>query len=312
MHQPRHRASSGCAQGAKGSTDVTYWPVAIRSGVAAAHALPRARDHASTTDGMADGVIYYDADGVERRQKAEVVVLACNGIGTPRLLLNSRSTHFPDGLANRSGLVGKNLMFHPVRAWSPGIFDEPLEGYKGPTGCCIMSQEFYETDRSRGFVRGYSFEMLRGIGPVATALLGDVDGPRCRGARTTTTPTRELFDRTAGMVAICEDLPEAAQPRHARPGARRLATASRRRRSTTGSSENSQRMLDARGRARHARCSRPRARRRRSPRRRCALAGWHLMGTARMGTRSRDVGRERVGPLPRRARTSSSSTAASS
>ena len=53
----------------------------------------------------------------ERRQKAEVVVLACNGIGTPRLLLNSRSRHFPDGLANRSGLVGKNLMFIPTR-WS--------------------------------------------------------------------------------------------------------------------------------------------------------------------------------------------------
>jgi hypothetical protein len=38
---------------------------------------------------MATGVIYYDEDGVEQEQKAEVVIVACNGIGTPRLVLNS-------------------------------------------------------------------------------------------------------------------------------------------------------------------------------------------------------------------------------
>src|SRR5204862_6680886 len=54
-------------------------------------------------------------------------------IGTPRLLLNSRSKQFPDGLANRSGLVGKRLMFHPY-AMVTGLFPESLEGYKGPTG----------------------------------------------------------------------------------------------------------------------------------------------------------------------------------
>jgi len=79
---------------------------------------------------MADGVVYYDADGAEHRQRAEVVVLACNGIGTPRLLLHSRSQQFPDGLANRNGLVGKNLMLHPY-AMVLGVFDELLEGYKG-------------------------------------------------------------------------------------------------------------------------------------------------------------------------------------
>ena len=62
---------------------------------------------------MATGVIYYDADGEEQFQPAEVVMMACNGVGTPRLLLNSASGRFPNGLANSSGLVGKNLMFHP-------------------------------------------------------------------------------------------------------------------------------------------------------------------------------------------------------
>ena len=103
----------GCAQGAKASTDITYWPRGAAPGRAAAGRAAGCARSPSATNGMADGVIYYDADGAERRQKAHVVVLACNGIGTPRLLLNSRSKHFPDGLANRSGLVGKNLMFHP-------------------------------------------------------------------------------------------------------------------------------------------------------------------------------------------------------
>ena len=51
---------------------------------------------------------------LERFQAAEVVIMACNGVGTPRILLNSKSRLFPDGLANSSGLVGKNLMFHPA------------------------------------------------------------------------------------------------------------------------------------------------------------------------------------------------------
>ena len=70
---------------------------------------------------MADGVVYYDAIGEEHRQRAHVVAVACNGIGTPRLLLNSRSPQFPDGLANRDSLVGKRLMFHPY-AMVTGVF----------------------------------------------------------------------------------------------------------------------------------------------------------------------------------------------
>ncbi|MBD3648195.1 MAG: GMC family oxidoreductase, partial [Pseudomonadales bacterium] len=124
---------SGCAQGAKASTDITYWPHAIRAGVEL-RTRCRVREITVNDQDMADGVIYYDADGVEHHQKAEVVVIACNGIGTPRLLLNSTSGRFPDGLANRSGLVGKNLMFHPY-ASILGIFDEPLDGYRGPNDC---------------------------------------------------------------------------------------------------------------------------------------------------------------------------------
>lgn len=270
---------TGCAQGAKGSTDITYWPVAIRRGVTLKTRC-RVREITLGADGLADGVIYYDADGNERTQRAEVVVLACNGIGTPRLLLNSRSTRFPEGLANRSGMVGHNLMFHPY-AMVTGLFDERLEGYKGPMGCCVTSQEFYETDRARGFVRGYTIETLRGMAPVSTALWGMTLGriPWGAGHRRA---YDEIFDRTAGMVIICEDLPESHNRVTLDPElvdsdgipAPKI---------TYRLSENSTKMLAhcvARGKevleaagATETFAEAP-----------LPIAGWHLMGTARMGT----------------------------
>ena len=76
-----------CAQGAKASTDITYWPHAIRAGVEV-QTHCRVREILTNEQGMASGVVYYDKDGVEQFQPAEVVIIACNGVGTPRLLLN--------------------------------------------------------------------------------------------------------------------------------------------------------------------------------------------------------------------------------
>ena len=270
---------AGCAQGAKGSTDVTYWPIAQREGV---EIRPHCRVREITVgdDDRATGAIYVDADGQDHEIRAEIVIVACNGIGTPRLLLNSSSKRFPDGLANRSGLVGRNLMFHPY-GHVTGVFPEPLQGYKGPTGCSLICQEFYETDRSRGFVRGYSFEMLRGMGPLGTALFGMSQG-RMRWGTDHHDDFEALWDRTAAMVIICEDLPEAHNRVTIDPElvdsdgipAPKLEYRL---------SENSERMLEhavARGREAltaagatetHAIAPLP-------------PAGWHLMGTARMGS----------------------------
>jgi choline dehydrogenase-like flavoprotein len=270
---------SACAQGAKASTDVTYWPKAVRAGVEL-RTRCRVREITVDENGMADGVLYYDAEGVERRQRAEIVVVAGNGVGTPRLLLNSRSAQFPDGLANRSGLVGKNLMFHPY-GMATGLFDEPLESYKGPNGCCFISQEFYETDPARDFVRGYSFEIVRGMGPVSAALFG-MSTARIPWGPDHHRSFAELFDRTAGMVSICEDLPEECNTVTLDPElsdsdgipAPKI---------TYRLSENSQRMLEhsvARGQevleaagAKETFVQAP-----------LGVAGWHLMGTACMGT----------------------------
>lgn len=269
---------SGCAQGAKASTDVTYWPEAVRSRVEV-RTRCRVSRIATNDDRMATGVYYFDADGQERFQPAEMVIMACNGIGTPRILLNSASELFPEGLANSSGLVGKNLMLHPY-AQIRGHFDMPLDGYRGPP-ICVWSMEFYETDPSRGFVRGYCYQFSRGLGPVRTAVTGLADSLIPWGGEHHAA-FRRLFNRSAGMVSVCEDLPEEInrvtldphlRDKHGIPAPK----------ITYRIGENTQRMLDhsvVRG-VEILKAAGAHDITVKSPLR---YAGWHLMGTARMGT----------------------------
>jgi choline dehydrogenase-like flavoprotein len=207
-------------------------------------------------------------------------VLACNGVGTPRLLLNSVSSAFPDGLANRSGLVGRNLMFHPY-AMVLGLFDDPLYGHQGPTGCGLWSHEFYETDATRDFVRGFSFELMRGVGPVTSALWAMVHGQLSHGAQHHAEFAR-IWDHMGGMMAICEDLPE-EHNRVTLDPERRDANGIPAPKISYTLSENSRRMLDF-GIARASEVLEAAGARRVISDSPLALAGWHLMGTARMGT----------------------------
>ncbi len=197
----------GCAAGAKGGTNFTYWPRLEGAGV---ELRTKARVREILVDeatGLASGVLYHGPDGQVHEQRAEMVIVACNGVGTPRLLLNSASKLFPDGLANRSGKVGKNLMFHPLTGVA-GVFDDQMKGHEGPMACSILSQEFYESDPSRGFVRGYGLHSGRSTTPMTFALGGyGIDNPIPWGDA-----HREIMDRQypylAGLTIVTEDLPE--------------------------------------------------------------------------------------------------------
>ncbi|UXX81600.1 GMC family oxidoreductase [Roseovarius pelagicus] len=269
---------SGCAQGAKATTDATYWAEALRARV-------ELRDHCRVrrieTDGngMATGAYYIDADKVERFQPAELVIVACNGIGTPRLLLNSASEHFPDGLCNSSGLVGRNLMFHPY-SQVRGHVDRKLEGYKGPR-IGIWSKQFYETDPSHDFVRGYTYQFSRGYGPVATAVNGMASGLIPWGPAHHDSFGR-LFDHSLGMLAICEDLPEEINRVSIDPDLKD-SDGIPAPRITYRLSENSKRMLDH-SVARGVEILQAAGARDITTKKLLTDAGWHLLGTARMGT----------------------------
>ena len=195
---------AGCPRRAKGSTDVTYWPAALSAG---AVLKTGARVFEITVDdqGRATGAHYFDAAGTIRHQAADKVVLAANGIGTPRLLQLSVSKLFPDGLANSSGLVGRNLMFHPI-ANVTGVFDEMINGHTGNSAVSVYCQQFYETDATRGFARGFMMAGLRSQGPMVTAT-GGWAKPLPWG-ESHHRDFLALAGRTGAISVLCEDLPD--------------------------------------------------------------------------------------------------------
>jgi choline dehydrogenase-like flavoprotein len=153
----------GCPEGAKGSTDLTHWPEAIRLGVDL-RTFARATRIVMVGD-LARGVEYLDSAGELHLVKGRQIVMCSNGIGTPRLLLMSATATHPNGLANSSGLLGTHLMMHPFGAVA-GLFDDDLGTASGSWGQQIQSMEFYESDASRGFVRGAKWGLQPTGGPL--------------------------------------------------------------------------------------------------------------------------------------------------
>jgi choline dehydrogenase-like flavoprotein len=194
----------GCPPRARASTDITYWPRAVAAG---ARLITEARVFEITTDaaGRPTGVAYFDRDRVAQRREADVVVLAANGAGTPRLLLLSATGRHPQGLLNRSGLVGRRLMHHPT-GMVTGIFDEPLQGFRGPFACSFVCQEFYETRPEHDFVRGYQMQVVRSDGPLGTALGGYL--PRLGWGVDHHRNFLAGFGHTASLTVTTEDLPD--------------------------------------------------------------------------------------------------------
>ena len=142
----------GCEMNAKSSTLASMIPLAEASGHC--EIRPNSAVFRIETDerGRASEVLYYDADGNERGQLAKAVVVSANGAETPRLLLLSASDRHPDGLANSSGFLGRNLMYN-MHSVAMGVFPEVLNDYKG-VQVTRISHEFYETDVARGFYGG--------------------------------------------------------------------------------------------------------------------------------------------------------------
>lgn len=194
----------GCEFGAKSSSLVT----GIRRAVATGRCEIRTDStvHRIETDarGRATGVVYWDEQGTERRQRARAVVLAANGAETSRLLLLSASPKYPDGLANSSGAVGRHLMFNG-HSYTNGRFEHPLNEYKGAVTSRIVL-DFYEADPKRGFYGGGGIDARFPTGPIGFAVEGlppDVPswGPAYRQA------LRDFYTHTVRFMSHLTSLP---------------------------------------------------------------------------------------------------------
>ena len=150
--------------------------------------------------GKADAVLYVDADGNLHRQAARVVCVAGNSIETPRLLLLSASSMFPNGLANSSDQVGRNYMRHTTGSVY-ARFENPVRMFRGETMAGIIADEAPH-DPSRGFAGGYYMETLS-LGP---AFLSSFIEPGAWGSDFT--DMMDAYANVAGMWIVGEDMPQ--------------------------------------------------------------------------------------------------------
>ncbi|MFL5251401.1 MAG: GMC family oxidoreductase [Rhodopila sp.] len=193
----------GCAIGAKWSTLYTEIPKAEATGHFELRPNCMALRINHDANGLVTGVVYADKDGNHQEQKARAVCVAGNSVESPRLLLNSASSKYPDGLANSSGQVGRNFMRHmsgTVYAIMPGRVN-----FERGTQMAGIVKDEAGFDPKRGFAGGYEIETLPGFGlaGLATNLKPGAWGRDYA-------QILEMYDHFAGMWLVGEDLPQTA------------------------------------------------------------------------------------------------------
>lgn len=190
----------GCSTNAKQSVLITWVPRAVRAG-AEIRDLSMA-GHIETNDaGRATGV-HYHREGAWCFQRARHVVVAGYAIETPRLLLNSATARFPEGLANRSGLVGRYLMTQANQAvW--GKMEAEIRSYKGPPSLAVSEHWNYH-DEGKNFHGGYAY-MSQGPLPIEWA--GRLAGSRGLWGEPLMR-AMEDYNHQVGLKIVGETLPD--------------------------------------------------------------------------------------------------------
>lgn len=190
----------GCKWGAKWSTLYTEIPKGEATGKLEVRPNAMAQKIEHDKNGKVTGVVYIDKDGKQQLQKARIVAVAGNSIESPRLLLNSESSMFEDGMANSSGQVGRNYMRHTTGSVY-GVFEKPVHMYRGTTMAGIIRDEARH-DPSRGFVGGYEMETLSLGLPFMAAFLDPGGWGR------SFTSALDQYSNMAGLWIVGEDMPQ--------------------------------------------------------------------------------------------------------
>ncbi len=147
----------GCKVNAKASPLITHVPDALAHGAEVRPDSMATRIEIDQHTGLATGV-HYVRGGVARFQRASMVAVAGYSIETPRLLLNSTSARFPDGLCNDFDQVGRYLMVQGAPQ-TAGRFDGEVRMWKGPPPE-VSTEDFYETDPTKPYKRGFSIQTV--------------------------------------------------------------------------------------------------------------------------------------------------------
>ena len=156
----------GCSIGANYQSTTVHLPPALATGNLDILPNAHAREVLLGADGTATGVLFIDkTTGLEERVRGRIVILAASSGETVRILLNSKSASFPNGLANSSGKVGKYVMDTvgtSLVGQIPKLENVPSHNEDGAGGSHFYSPWWLYKEQlagKLGFARGYHIEM---------------------------------------------------------------------------------------------------------------------------------------------------------
>jgi choline dehydrogenase-like flavoprotein len=166
-----------CGVNANFSSTGVLIPPALETGRLTLVTNAMAREVTTDRTGLATGVSYIDkTDGSDNHVRARIVVLAASACETARLLLNSTSSLFPDGLANTSGTVGKYLTDSTgsdVAGFVPRLMDNVPHNEDGAGGGHIY-MPWWLNNEDLDFPRGYHVEVWGGRGMPGYGFMGGI------------------------------------------------------------------------------------------------------------------------------------------
>jgi choline dehydrogenase-like flavoprotein len=129
-----------CPVNAKGGTQNTVIPAALETGNCELRVNAQVYEILTNAQGKVTGVAYFDSQDKKQVQTADIVVLSASATETPRLLLNSKSKHFPEGMGNRYDWVGRNLQGHAY-CGADGMFEAEIYDDVG-SGASVAVADF--------------------------------------------------------------------------------------------------------------------------------------------------------------------------
>jgi choline dehydrogenase-like flavoprotein len=171
------QCNRGCSVNANFSSPEVLLRPAIATGRLRLVTNAMAREVAVGQDGLATGVSYIDkTTGEDRHVRARIVVLAASACESARLLLNSRSTQFAQGLANSSGVVGKYLTDTTgtdVAGFIPAMVDHVPHNEDGVGGGHVY-MPWWLDNKKLDFPRGYHIEVWGGLSQPSYGFMGGI------------------------------------------------------------------------------------------------------------------------------------------